>query len=263
MVVRVTSRQHALVLRCRAVADRREETAVLLDGEHLAAEALSAGLLMSALLTDDARRPVARAAEAAGVHVYEGTASVLDAASPTHTSSGVVAIAEWVPHAPGALFHERAPFVVGLLGVQDPGNVGSVIRSADALGATGVLTLEGSADPSGWKALRGAMGSTFRVPVAKGLLDLAVTDARAHGVRIIATVAEGGIPLDAADLQHPFLLLLGNEGAGLDRAIVRMSDLALTVPMRPGVSSLNVAVTAGLVLWESYRQRTSTANLPQ
>jgi TrmH family RNA methyltransferase len=127
--------------------------------------------------------------------------------------------------------------------------VGAAIRSADALGATGVLALDGTAHPGGWKALRGAMGSTFRIPVGTGRLDEAVSLARRHRIRVAATVAAGGVPLDDAPLAAPLLLLLGNEGAGLPAAAVAAADLRLTIPMRPGVNSLNVGIAAAVLLW--------------
>ena len=151
------------------------------------------------------------------------------------------------------VFDGDAPIVIGLVDVQDPGNAGSVIRCADALAAAGVLALGASADPGGWKALRGAMGSTFRVPVARGEVDAAIALARARGRVIAAATPRGGIPLGAEAFTRPMLLLLGNEGGGLPARYLGGVDLAITVPMRAGVESLNLAVTAALVLWESTR----------
>jgi TrmH family RNA methyltransferase len=141
--------------------------------------------------------------------------------------------------------------LLGLVGVQDPGNVGSAIRTADALGATGVICFDQSASPAGYKALRGAMGSTFRLPVASARLGEAVPDARRRGIRVAATVSRGGEPPTATALAGPVLILLGNEGTGLPDALVADADVRITVPMRPGVDSLNVAVTAALLLWEA------------
>ena len=148
--------------------------------------------------------------------------------------------------------------VLMLSQVQDPGNVGAIIRAAEACGATGVVAGEGTADPFGWKALRGAMGSTFRLPVASGqTLADAVASARAAGLRVFATAAREGTPLAACDLRGPSAILFGGEGAGLPQDLLDASDERLTIPMRPPVESLNVAIAAALVLYEAARQRTS------
>lgn len=243
-----------MVQRCRALASRRDTSAVLLDGDHLLAEALRAGVAIEAVLTDGRPRAVDAAVEAAGIRRYEGTTSVLAAASPVRTPSGLIAIASWTPARVGDVFAGAAPVVIGMVGVQDPGNVGSVIRSAHALGATGVLALDGSADPSGWKALRAAMGSTFHIPVATGSLDDALREARARAITVAALVAREGAPIAAAGLTPPVLLLVGNEGHGLDDQVLERVATRVHLPMQPGVDSLNVAVSAALTLWEIRRE---------
>jgi len=255
-VLRITSRQHSIVQRCRRLAARRrDDPAVLLDGEHLVAEALDAGVPIEVLLTDGRPSDIAARARAAGTAVYACSAAVLEAASPVRTASGVVAVAEWRPATPTTVFLGAPALVLGLVDVQDPGNAGSVIRSADALGATGVVALDRTADPGGWKALRGAMGSTFRLPVARGRLIEVLDEASRAGIRVAATVAGRGEPVESADLRAPLLVLLGNEGAGLTGPVIERADLRLTVPMRSGVNSLNVAVTSALILYEARRQR--------
>jgi RNA methyltransferase, TrmH family len=253
---RITSRQHPVVQRFRRlIAKRREGDGILLDGAHLVAEALDAGVPVEVVLTDGRAPDLSHRARAAGAAVYAGSAAVLEAASPVRTPTGTVAIASWQPAALSDLFTRTPALVLGLSGVQDPGNAGSVVRSADALGGTGVAMLDGGADPAGWRALRGAMGSTFHLPVARGTTNDLVQAARQAGVRLAATVAAGGERLESVDLRSPIVVLLGNEGAGLAADVVEHADLALTVPMRPGVDSLNVAVTAAVILYEARRQR--------
>jgi RNA methyltransferase, TrmH family len=253
VVARITSRQHPIVQRCRRLASRREADSVLLDGEHLVADALTAGLAFQAVIADARHATLAGRAAAAGAIVYDATPAVIEAASPVRSPSGIVAIATWRPlDVPAAL--AKTALAVGLVGVQDPGNTGSVVRSADALGAGAVVLLEGTADAAAWKALRAAMGSTFRIPVARGRLADTVRDARARGMTIAATVPHGGRALGAVDLSPPLFVLFGGEGAGLPPDIVAGADLLLTVPMRQGVESLNIAVTAALVMWEARRQ---------
>jgi len=253
---RITSRQHAIVQRCRRIARRTEPDVVLLDGEHLVAEALDAAVRLELLLTDGRAGALAARAQASGAVVYECTGSVLEAASPVRTPSGVVALAKWRPVSVDDALQGAEALVLALCDVQDPGNVGSAIRSADALGATGVLVLDGTAYPGGWKALRGSMGSVFRLPIGTGTLDEAARAAKRRGLQIAATVAAHGTPADKADLRSPTILLLGNEGAGLSDAAVSHATTRVTIPMRGRVNSLNVAATAALLLYESRRQRT-------
>jgi TrmH family RNA methyltransferase len=251
---RITSRQHPFVQRCRAVADRRAGAAILLDGVHLVREALRAGLTVEGVLTEDRSHDLDADLDALGIPRYEGTTAVLAAASPVRTPSGIVAIAEWTPAAPDRLLAAASPLVVGLVDVQDPGNVGGVIRSAHALGATGVLALGASADPAGWKALRGSMGSTFHLAVGRGPIAESLDAARAHGLTVAATVAHGGVDIDRTDLAPPLLLLAGNEGAGLPPDVLARTDRQVRIPLRTGVESLNVAVTTALVVWEIRRR---------
>jgi RNA methyltransferase, TrmH family len=247
------------VQRFRALAARRDADWILLDGEHLLAEALQAGVRIDTVLSDGRSATVTARARDAGALLFEGTSAVLEAASPVRSASGVVAIAEWQALPAYALLARPDTLAVGLVGMQDPGNVGGVIRCADALGATAVLVLGQSADPAGWKALRGAMGSTFRVPVGIGEFAEVLPHARRLGVRLAATVPRGGAPLDASTLARPLLLLFGNEGAGLDPAVIDEADVRVSVPMRPGVESLNVAAAAAVLIWEAARARPASA----
>jgi TrmH family RNA methyltransferase len=250
----ITSRRHSLVEQCRRLAHARDGDAVLLDGAHLVAQALDAGLEIRAVLTNRRNGGLARRAAAAGANVFQATAPVLEAASPVETTTGIVAIATWRPLDVDAAFAAGSP-VLGLAGVQDPGNVGSAIRSADALGAAAVVLDTHSAHPGHWRCLRGSMGSTFRIPVARAPLEAITTAARRRQLAVAATVAAGGQALDSSDLSRPLLVLLGSEGAGLAADVVAAADIRLSVPMRPGVESLNVSVAAALVLWEARRHR--------
>jgi TrmH family RNA methyltransferase len=253
---RIASRQHPLVRRCRDLAaGRGDQASVLLDGEHLIADALDAGVRIEAVLgTGDHLALMTRIA-AAGAEIFEGTPAVLDAASPVRVTSGIVAIAAWAPTDLGHAFDANRWPAIGLVDVQDPGNVGAAIRSADALGGAPVLALGRTAHPGGWKAMRGAMGSSFRVPVSRGPAGEALLLARSRRIRIAATVPSGGTPLTVVDWTTPTLVLLGHEGVGLPPNLVEAADLRLTVPLRARVNSLNVAATAAVILYEAARGR--------
>ena len=256
---RITSRQHDVVKRVRRAARREDAGVVLLDGEHVLIEALSSDVPIDLVITARDGDAIAARAHTAGASVYSATEAVLDAASPVRSPSGIVSLARWVPAATSSVMTAPHALVVGLCGVQDPGNLGSAIRAAHALDATGMLALDDSAHPAGWKAIRGAMGSTFRLPVAIGTASDAMEEARRARVQVVAAVAEGGIAPDRIDLRPATLLLLGSEGRGLPDAIAAGADLRVTIPMRTGANSLNVAATAALLLYEARRQRSSVA----
>lgn len=170
------------------------------------------------------------------------------------------------PQGIAALVHPRSyrwedllagtPLVVILIGVQDPGNVGTAIRSAEAFGATGAVACRGTAHPLAPKALRASAGSAFRLPLIAGV-DLASCLARlgnAH-VRVYAASLSGGLSPEEADLRNPVALLIGSEGAGLSREIESVADARLRIPLAAGVDSLNAAVAASVLLYEAARQR--------
>jgi TrmH family RNA methyltransferase len=265
---RLTRRQDPIVTRFREVARSREDAGdvVLLDGPHVVLEALRADLPIELILatTDRLNDPAPgmrqfwSLAGASGAAIYDVTTAVMDAVSPVRTPTGIVALATWSPAPASALWQVAPALVVGLVDVQDPGNVGAVVRCADGLDATGVVMLGSTADPAGWKALRGAMGSTFRLPVSRGDVSAVTHDATRAGVRVVATVARDSsdaVELRNVDLTVPVLLLLGNEGAGLSEHLQGEADVRVYIDMRAGLDSFNVSVTAGLLLYEARRQR--------
>jgi TrmH family RNA methyltransferase len=267
---RITSRQNPIVKRFRQLSHAHgagRDAEVLLDGAHLVREALAAGVTVEMAAFADPQLRAGETAEIAadvarhGGRVLSVSDQVLAAMSPVQHPSGVVAIGRAPVSRPDAVFAQAPQLIAVLAGIQDPGNVGAIVRAAAASGATGVVAVDGTANPFGWKALRGAMGGTFRLPVASraSLLDV-VAAARERGVRLVAAVPRDGTPLSRADLRSPVALLLGGEGAGMTDAMLAAADEAITIPMRPPIESLNVAVAAALLFYEASRQRaTATA----
>ena len=260
----ISSRQNPFVQQCRDLARHRGPRGgeVLLDGLHLVSDAVAAGVRVSAAAAPEAfwrSEPgdtLARALEQAGAQLYAASPGVIEAASPVKAPTGIVAVGRWQPAELHRVFEAQPALVVCAVQVQDPGNVGAILRSADAAGATGAVVSAGSADPFGWKALRGSMGSAFRLPVSAGAaVEEVCREARARGVRIAATVPAAETGLHATDLTGPVMVLVGGEGAGLPPAVRDAADLSLSIPMRPPVESLNVAVAAALVVYEARRQR--------
>jgi RNA methyltransferase, TrmH family len=260
---RVTSRQNSIVARFRDAARRHADARapVLVEGATLLQEARSAGWTIDvAAFTEQAlaQTDVARLFDDLGERVSRVIVPerILEAMSPARAPSGVVAIAQ--PHGwslTEVLAAEPALVVVAV-DVQDPGNVGAIVRAAEAAGATGVIASGATADPFGWKALRGAMGSVFRLPLVR-VPDTrsALRACRERGLRILATALDGA-PVDTVALDRPCAVCVGAEGAGLPAAILDAADARITIPMQAPVESLNVAVAAGIILYEARRQRT-------
>ena len=255
---RISSRQNALVKQFRDAAQGVLSDAMLLDGDHLVEEALASGVNVNVAAFSErlADSRLAERLQRAGTRVVIVSNAVLDAMSPVQSPSGVVAIGERPAANLQDALAKRPALVLMLHDVQDPGNVGAVVRAAEGCGATGIVCSEHTADPFGWKALRGAMGSTFRLPLAvRQSLPAAIETARTGGLRIFATTARGGTSLPDCDLRVPAAILLGGEGGGLPAGLVDAADAALTIPMQPPVESLNVAIAAALVVYEAARQR--------
>ena len=255
---RISSRQNPIVKRFREAARGERPGLMLLDGEHLLAEALDSRIELETVAFSDrgSGAGLVQAAERAGARVFAVSDPVLAAISPVREPSGVVSLAVRHDVPADDVFGKSPGLVVMLSDVQDPGNVGATIRAAEGCGATAVVCSDATADPFGWKALRGAMGSTFRLPVAsKQPLDDAIARARARGFRVFATTARDGVPLPDCDLRGPAAVLFGSEGRGLPDALAAAADVRMTIPMQPPVESLNVAVSAALVLYEAARQR--------
>ena len=262
----ITSRQHPIVKEFRELA-RGGGPMMLLDGWHLLSEAVAAGIAIETLaicgpptaseqgLIDRALRANARLVTVSG--------SVLNAISPVSSPTGVVASAR-KPVADSVSILKAPALVLGAVGIQDPGNVGAVIRSAAAAGASGVVVDDTTADPWGWKALRASMGSAFHVPVVRSRTFAALLhEWRAAGVGITAAVPRGGVSMHDVDFTGSTAILVGGEGSGLPPSLLTESDTRVSIPMSGLVESLNVGVAAALLLYEAKRQRLQITQMTQ
>jgi RNA methyltransferase, TrmH family len=256
----VTSRGNPLVKRFRRLKERGTDGGVMLiEGGKLLREAIAAGIgvVEAAVSARGAAAwpDLALALAEAGVPVRRMDDAVLASLSEAETSQGILAVAR-IPVRVDDPADGGTPLVLVLAGVQNPGNVGALLRVAEAAGATGAWLTMGCADPFSWKALRGSMGSAFRLPVATGLTeDALVQRLDARGIVGIATEAGAAQSYDEVDYRGPVALLLGNEGAGLPPALVARAGQTVRIPMAAPVESLNVAVAAGVLFFEAARQR--------
>ncbi len=262
----ITSRQNETVKLLKALAEphsRKKHGAFLLEGYTLVAEALSdapQNILLIVLTPSFA--DTARGKEILANAARNRTSVVLleqrlfEEVVPSETPQGVLAVLKEPPRAQlqGLSLSETAQVVV-LEGVQDPSNVGAIVRIADAVGAAAVLCVKGTADPYAPKAVRASAGSVLHLPVllVESIAEV-ITWLRNQGCQIVATVPEGGINLFAAEFSERVAVLVGNEGHGLSAEAKKAADLLVTVPMFGRTQSLNVAVATAVVLYEIVRR---------
>lgn len=174
----------------------------------------------------------------------------------TRTPQGIAAIVELPAHDLKAAIASGNPVLVVACGLQDPGNMGTVIRSADALGATAVVAMAGTVNPFNPKSVRSCAGSIFRMPVFVGQKPDAVFKLlRDSKVRILGTDPRSVVALSSVDLRGPIALLVGQEAAGLPPEIAHEADELLSIPIRAEADSLNAATATGIFLYEVARQR--------
>jgi len=244
-------------LQRRKARERRE--LVLLEGRRLVADALNGGARVVAVLASDHVEhapdvgPLVAKARQSGASVEVVARKDFEALADTDSPSGVLAVAEWEPvaldrlPAPGA----RAVALV-LDGVQDPGNVGTMIRTAHALGAWCTIALDGTADVRGPKVLRGAMGSHFRHPIAEASFDELAAFVERREISVLLAASDGtAIPLAAP--RFPLAVVVGSEGHGVRAAWNATTARRIAIAMTGDAESLNAAVAAGILLHELTR----------
>lgn len=256
----LTSAKNPAVQRFRDAAAGRAERLMLAEGVRLVWDAVRAGVevveaAVSPKLGDIDLRDALAECSGSFLDVSD---SLLQRLSALETPQGVAALLRRPLYDDGALLgDELAPLVVAAAGLRDPGNVGAVVRTAEAAGATGCMTLRGGADPFRDKAVRGSMGSVFRLPVQHGhTVEDALAFARKQRLQVVVADGAGAVPYTSVDLRRPTLLVVGAEAAGVESAWIEAADQHVRIPLRAPVESLNAAVAAGVVLFEAQRQRT-------
>lgn len=228
----------------------------VLEGVRLVLDALESGAQLElALYTPERLAQTESGRELAGrlaglPRSYEATEHVLAAAADTLHPQGVVALARWPQLEPG-----RPGLVLVLDAIQDPGNLGTLLRSAEAVGVAQVLCARGTADVYAPKVVRAAMGAHFRLAVEQ---DLGWEQVDAHLAlvdNVYAADADAKMPYYAADWRQPSALVVGNEAGGLSQEARARATKPIAIPMRGGAESLNAAVAGSVILFEALRQR--------
>ncbi|MGH9290670.1 MAG: TrmH family RNA methyltransferase [Acidimicrobiales bacterium] len=253
--------RHPTIKRLRRLSRRRSvrsaESAFVIDGPTLLADALDAGVWVEEVVAESGcpEDLLARAA-AAGTVVRLVADGVLGRVTDSVTPQPVAAIGRFVEVSAKAAASAAGPLALVLVGVSDPGNAGTLLRSAEAAGAGAVLFCDGSVDPYGPKCVRASAGSVFRVAVARSADALeALQCLVSAGLATVATVAHGAQSYDQVDLAGPLALVLGSEAHGLPEPVAAQVVRAVTVPMLGRTESLNVGMAGTILCFESLRQR--------
>lgn len=263
MLPRITSSSNPRIKATRALSRRKERDATglcIVEGVFHIAEALEAAAAGRAkveyllyapdrLVSEFGRGLVARAA-AEGTLVYETSADVLAGVAEKEHPQGLLAVVRSRRDTLESLDAGQFPWLVALVSPQDPGNVGAILRTVDAVGASGLVLLDGGVDALHPVAIRAAMGAVFHLPVVESGFEAFVAWARPRGYRLIATSARGRADYRAVEhYTTPLVLLLGPEREGLTEAQIATCDDLVRLPMRGRVTSLNLAVAAGIMLY--------------
>ncbi|HZA75839.1 MAG TPA: RNA methyltransferase [Acidimicrobiales bacterium] len=262
----LVSVRHPSVQRLRRLSGRRSarsgEGSFVVDGPTLLADALDAGVAVDEVVAEPGCPDdlLARAV-AAGAVVRRVANGVLARVTDTVTPQPVAAIARFVDAPAADAAAAAGPLALVLVGVGDPGNAGTLLRSAEAAGAGAVLFCDRSVDPYGPKCVRASAGSVFRLAVTRSAdAGDALDRLAAAGLTTVATLARGAEPYDRADLAHPVALILGSEAHGLPEALANRVAQAVTIPMVGRTESLNVGMAGTVLCFESLRQRRQQGN---
>lgn len=229
-----------------------------LEGSHLIQEALRSGIRLTAVFVASDRHPLLKELGVpADVEILSLPQAILDSAVSTESPQPIAALAHRPSRSRTSLIKPHAMILV-LDGIQDPGNLGTMLRSAEAFGVHGVISLPGTVNPWNSKAMRASAGSVFRVPLLELDSEECFALLRSAGVRTLAAMAHHAEPVGSVDLLAPAAFVIGSEGGGLKAEIASLCDTRVTIPCPGPVESLNAAVAASVLLYEASRQRTAS-----
>lgn len=262
---RIEGRHNALVKELRRAFARGELTPegyCAIEGLRILEEAIRSGLRFQAVFfseTAAARAERLLPQLGAQVETLLLPDKLFASVVPSEAPQGVAALVRWKDFTLEEVLAKAAGGpLLAIAGVQDPGNLGTILRSAEAFGAGGVVLGEGTVSPFNPKVVRASAGSVFRLPLARANLSDAIGRMKTLGIRLLATASHKGTPLDQANLSRPIAIFIGSEGAGIGRDVIKAMDEVVAIPQAPQVDSLNVGVATSIVLYEVARQKALT-----
>ena len=261
---RIDGRHNALVKELRAAFAHAEPTPegyCAIEGMRILEEAIRSGLKFKAVFfRNSAENRAERLLPQLAAHVETLLLpdKLFASAVPSESPQGVAALVRCKSFKlEDVLARSQTGPLLAIAGVQDPGNLGTILRSAEAFGAGGILLGEGTVSPFNSKVIRASAGSVFRLPIVQAKLAGILDQMRELGLRLIATSSHKGMPLDQAKLTGPLAVFIGNEGAGLPRELLEEMTEIVAIPHSPNVESLNAGVASSIVLYEIARQNNS------
>lgn len=259
MSIRIESRENSLVKRLVRLSNdrkfRKEMQEMVCEGEKMLGEALSSGMdIHDILLAEDAEldTELLRQVEGQGAKLYICPSSLLSKVSNVKTPQGVVFSCE----RPVAELHvlQDAKRLMVLEGLQDPGNLGTIIRTADAFALDGIILCEGCVDPTSPKVVRATMGAAFRMPIAAAPLEQTVAFLHEQNMPLYAAaLSESSVPLTRVDLTRA-AVMIGNEGRGITKKAAALCTQQIIIPMDGRAESLNASVAASIIMYEMSRK---------
>jgi RNA methyltransferase, TrmH family len=263
----VQSKQNSRVKELRralASPGREKDDPVGIEGPNLLIEAVRAGLRIHCVFAAEGNEEwLENQALSTETEVLILPREVLRSALTTETPQPIAALVEqpmWTWADVTGRKPDGVALIVILTELQDPGNVGTILRSAEAFGASGVVSLPGTVSVWNPKAVRASAGSVFRIPLIAADPENALAQLRALGIKVLVATAAAELPADRAHLSDPVAFLIGNEGNGVPEEIARLADGAITIPCPGPVESLNAAVAASVLLYEASRQRSTQSS---
>lgn len=261
---RITSRSNSKIKEVLAIRRKKstaKHTFFVIEGPHLIEMALGADTPLSEVFFTEAfgrKKEGRKILSELSMHtsnIYEVTDQVLHKLTETETPQGIIAVATYRPLSLNGLPLKENPLLIVSDGIQDPGNLGTIIRTADAVGADAVIILPGTCDVYMPKTIRATAGSIFNIPIVHATADEFSDWLRSHKIKLAVTAVDAEKHLFEAELDEPFALVFGNETHGVHEELKQAADMVLSIPIYGKAESLNVAASAAVFLYEAVRQR--------
>ena len=252
----ITSSANKKFKHARRVREGREDGLIFVEGERLAEECVRSGLTIEACFHQVESTPRTQALLGKlTIPLHPTDDDLMRELADTVNTQGIILIAHRPVGQLADIFRGDAPLIVALDRGQDPGNFGTLVRTAEAAGASGLIALPGAADAFSPKALRSSMGSAFRLPIVSATDAEMLEACKQHGISPIVATGEAKLEHYDYDWRQPTLLLLGNEARGVSPELMAQCRNRVRIPLHGGVESLNVAAAGAVMLFEAVRQR--------
>ncbi|WP_069650948.1 23S rRNA (guanosine(2251)-2'-O)-methyltransferase RlmB [Caloranaerobacter ferrireducens] len=265
MEANITSLSNPLIKSVRALhkkKDRWKQRKFFVEGVRAVEEAVKSDVKIDSILYTESLfdtfggQQLFNLINKKGYRLFKITEKILKTVSDTENPQGIIAIIEFNLVNLDDIFIKEGNFIIILDKIQDPGNLGTIIRTADAFGANGIVLTRGCVDVFNPKTIRSTMGSLFHLPVSyEDSIEKVITKFKEIGIKIIATSLDAEQFCYDIDLTQDFALIIGNEASGVSKEAIELSDHKIKIPIEKRTESLNAAIASGVIMYETYRQR--------